>query len=287
MKLASETCRHKSIDELLGICRGIIADDHVCIKEAYFLQEWLIENGGKNNHILKGFTQKIDSILSDGYIDSHETRELIDLFKDMTNNNVFLPDVQTTENNITDDSVALTFKGKVFVFSGIFSAGSRDKIQKKVFELGGTIKDNVTHATDYLVVGNYANPDWSSLSMGNKIKYALDLKNRFNRINIISERKLTFEIYKTEQNSFVNFDFNSKEPRKINLSIFKKLLPTSDIHIFLIKKLILIAQWIVFSLTAFCFLGVAFIEPNGNHFLAGAIFILSILICPLWTKFLK
>lgn len=63
-----------------------------------------------------------------------------------------------TAINFTADAskrnAASIFYGKTVVFTGTLSIMSRAKAQKIILEIGGSIGDQVTHQTHYLIVGN-------------------------------------------------------------------------------------------------------------------------------------
>jgi hypothetical protein len=80
----------KAIDQLSGICAGILADGVVCDKEAFFFKEWVekyaeLEPVYPFTEILK----RIHRIFSDGVIDAAEKEELSDIMRQITGRGLY------------------------------------------------------------------------------------------------------------------------------------------------------------------------------------------------------
>lgn len=67
---------YMTINELLGLAKGIVADGMVNYKEAEFLQKWLVANVVvKDNPIIATLFKRINKMLEDSNLDDEEARE--------------------------------------------------------------------------------------------------------------------------------------------------------------------------------------------------------------------
>ena len=71
--------------ELMGICRGIIADGNVCQREADFLLRWLRDNEDISTMYPGSLlVERLIKIFEDGVVDQEESEELLQLLKNLT-----------------------------------------------------------------------------------------------------------------------------------------------------------------------------------------------------------
>jgi hypothetical protein len=78
--------RFESIDipELIGLCRGVLADGTINLAEAEFIRQWLLERPeAMENWPGDELHQLLGSILDDGVISSEEEEELADLLEEI------------------------------------------------------------------------------------------------------------------------------------------------------------------------------------------------------------
>jgi DNA polymerase-3 subunit epsilon len=66
----------KSMGELIGLCRGILADDKVTNKEVYQLSEWLEECPFLDTWPASEISQEVEKILEDGIVTKEEKEHL-------------------------------------------------------------------------------------------------------------------------------------------------------------------------------------------------------------------
>ena len=183
------------LQQLQGICHGILADGRVKDEEVVQLNNWLAEH----NHLSSYYpydeiTSLVTEVISDGVIDDDERK----LLKRYFNEFVTLTDAQLQEQ-ITEDtesvqiggicSIApeLQFKDKNFCFTGRSSRGSRSEIESTVVELEGIFQRGVTMKTDYLIVGDDGNPCWAYSCYGRKVEKAINLRKQGVKVVIIHE----------------------------------------------------------------------------------------------------
>lgn len=171
----------RSVDELLGLCKGIAADGKVVQAEAEFLQNWLLANVEiMNTWPANVLRRRIGDMLADGVLDANEQKELLEVLRELNgpepwveefaNMSTFLP--------IDDPLPKINFQDKVFCFTGRFLYGTRASCQETVQILGGAPANNITKKLDYLVVGAVGSRDWIHSSVGRKIEKAVDYRDQ-------------------------------------------------------------------------------------------------------------
>lgn len=177
------------IDELIGLCKGIIADNTVSQTEAEFLQQWIKDN----RHISNAFPanmiyHRIQHFLSDDTLDAEEADELLTLLKDLTGggHKAGAPSLSSSLP-LCHPAPDVTFKDKHFCLTGKFVTGSRAKMQEIVCSLGGTPTSSPSRKVSYLVIGEIGSRDWIHSTHGRKIEQAMELRDAGQDIAIISE----------------------------------------------------------------------------------------------------
>lgn len=182
--------RDRGVDELLGLCKGMIADDVVNEAEARFLLEWLEANQCVANewpgNVLYA---RIYDFLRDGKLDAHEQAELMEL---LTRYSGHVPGACGTVQTSTalpfdDPQPALEFDAHIFVLTGKFAYGTRAECTEAIHDLGGWVRPTVLMDTHYVVVGTLASRDWVHANYGRKIETALQWRQKGKPVRIISE----------------------------------------------------------------------------------------------------
>jgi NAD-dependent DNA ligase len=180
----------RTIDELIGLCRGILADGDVSQGEAAYLLAWLDHNRQiAQDWPARPLYDRIASALADGHMDADEERDIVSILLEITGN-----DAATGIGDgsmglaITEPEPTVVFPGRTFCLTGRFLTGPRAHIEHLCRFHGGTVAGNVTHATDYLVVGALKSRDWAHAAFGRKIERAHQLREQGASIAVISER---------------------------------------------------------------------------------------------------
>jgi NAD-dependent DNA ligase len=183
----------KAVDQLVGICTGILADGEVNENEAAFFAQWVRTHAPDEpiwpfTDILK----RIERIFADGVCDAEEREELKTVMQALCGLEEARPEpaaVQlTTTLPLCVPQPALEFDGQQFVVTGKFAHGPRTAVFEAIERLGGKPTDSSpTQSTNYLVVGVFASRDWVNTSHGRKIEKAVQLRTKGTGINIVSE----------------------------------------------------------------------------------------------------
>lgn len=180
----------RGIHEMLGLCRGVLADGVVSTEEALLLANWLQENqdaAGQWPAIV--IVERLDRIFADGIVEPDEREDLTELLREITGT----PEEgeqavgRSTTLPLTRPAPALEFDGWEYVFTGRFASGTRGWCQQAVERMGATTTSNVTLNTNVLVIGTYGSRDWAHSSYGRKIQKAVQYQERGNPIAIVDE----------------------------------------------------------------------------------------------------
>lgn len=179
----------RQITELVGVARGLVADGELNDIEIEFLHRWLVANAAAQANPMIGLLlERIRDIYADGYVDESERADLTDLLTQLTGNDFELGEVlKSTTLPVTDPAPNLEFEGRTFCFTGTFSYGKRAQCEDIVRRYGANCSSQVTHGTNYLVIGEYATASWQHSSFGRKIEQALALREKGIPIAIVAE----------------------------------------------------------------------------------------------------
>jgi NAD-dependent DNA ligase len=180
----------RDIDELIGISRGVLADQAVNDAELQYVQKWIAEHAHLRETWPCGvLATRIQSAFADGVIEDRERAEISTLLKLLVEPEPDLPSagIRTTALPFDSPEPELVFEQKIFCFTGSFVFGSRSACVDAVQARGAIAARGVALDLDYLVVGTYGSEEWIHSTHGRKIERALELRERFGRPMIVSE----------------------------------------------------------------------------------------------------
>jgi len=181
----------KAVDQLTGICAGIISDGVVNQKEADFFADWVklhapLQPAWPFSDILG----RLDRIFADGVCDEEEREELRQVMSALcgAKDEAAAGESYSTTLPLDTPPPAVTFSGKRFHVTGQFAFGSRSKVLKAIERQGGIGLDATPNReTNYLVIGIFASQKWATASFGRKIQRAVELRESGSGIAIIGE----------------------------------------------------------------------------------------------------
>lgn len=181
----------KAIDQLSGICSGILADGVVSEQEADFFAQWVrkfsaLEPVWPFTDILA----RVDRIFADGHCDEEEREELKTVMEALCGYGRDTQAEQTYSTTLPLDSPLpdLVFPDRVFNITGRFAYGTRKKVMEAIESNGGKPVDSApTRQSHYLVIGVFASRDWYNTNYGRKIERAVELRDEGSGLAIISE----------------------------------------------------------------------------------------------------
>ena len=180
----------KTVEHLIGLCRGLICDGALHDGEIYYLDTWL-----KNNYSLLSehpigrlIAQRVQRVLADGVVTEDERSELIEVLgsviggvdQDGGAGGLSMATPETPRN-------VISFANKCFVITGKFLYGPRRHVEQAICDRAGTILDGVTKKTDYVVLGTMGSRDWTNSSFGTKLEKVYELQEAGHPIVVLSE----------------------------------------------------------------------------------------------------
>lgn len=180
----------RTVDELLGLAKGIIADEDVNQQEAEFLQKWLKKNHwASEDPMVNKISARVETMLVDNILDHEEQKELLELLSMFTG---VIPPAEEIENMtstlpLDQPAPDIIFEDKAFCFTGKFLSGSRKDCHRETMQRGGMVKGGVSKIIDYLVIGIVGSRDWIHTSYGRKIENVMNFKRNGCEIYIVSE----------------------------------------------------------------------------------------------------
>ena len=110
LKFSRARLSGRQISELLGLCKGLIADGKVVQSEAELLYAWLIDQEGTGHPLVETLREQVGKMLDDGVLDASESAELMRLVRSLIDNR---PDAAiplnrdgTPTNNLDDCQIS-------------------------------------------------------------------------------------------------------------------------------------------------------------------------------------
>lgn len=183
--------KDRTIEELLGLSRGLLADGAINEAEARFLSQWLERHFAFHCEPPFNFlVERLRDYMADGRIDDDELEDLRSILQGLAGREVIVGSraaLTSTTFPLTQPVPPVYIRDRAFCFTGIFIHGSRAKCHADTLDRDGIIKTCVSPLIDYLVIGDISSPVWINTSFGRKIQGALELVKAGKDVGIISE----------------------------------------------------------------------------------------------------
>jgi NAD-dependent DNA ligase len=178
----------RQIDELIGIARGLVADNKINQMEVEFLQKWLAANHHISDQpVIRVLYGRISMMMADGILDNEEAKDLLETLNQFSNRDFELGEVlKSTTLPLCDPAPQLGFADQRYCFTGTFNYGQRKDCELAVTDRGA-VAGSLTQKTNVLVIGIYATESWKHSSFGNKILKAAEWRDQGSPICIVSE----------------------------------------------------------------------------------------------------
>ena len=182
----------KLVDQLHGICTGILADGVVTVDEARFFNEWLKTNAALQPVFpLTDILARLNRIFADGQCDADEREELKEIMQAVCGCSGEKADPTATFSctlPLDSPPPTLSFGRRIYNITGKFAFGTRKKVMEAISAKGGLPTDAPpTLDSHYLLIGTFASRDWVNTSFGRKIEKAVAIRKSGAGIAIISE----------------------------------------------------------------------------------------------------
>ena len=191
-RAARENNEAKAIDQLSGICAGILADGAVNEQEAVFFADWVRQHAPlEPTWPFTDILSRIERIFADGVCTSEEREELKEIMEALCGRSPAAPSSETLSTTLPFNSPppeAVSFTNRLFNITGKFAFGARQKVVDAIAQKGGFAKDAMpSQESNYLVIGVFASRDWVHTNFGRKIERGIELRDSGSGLVIISE----------------------------------------------------------------------------------------------------
>jgi NAD-dependent DNA ligase len=180
---------NRAINELIGMLRGVVADNYISEAETEALAKWMLGNREViDTWPVKPLALRLNKIYEDGVATEEERDDLKLLVNELIGRQdddcfEFTP----SDLPLTKPAPDVIFDRNEFVLTGKFLYGTRKNCEKQIELIGGRCADTVRLQTSFLVVGTLMSRDWKFSTHGLKIQRAVDYSSRC-PIAIISEK---------------------------------------------------------------------------------------------------
>ena len=181
----------RQISELLGICKGFLADGELSNAEIAMLDRWTERHpDGGGDWIVKQVSRRVRAALEDGFVSDEERAELTELLHSFVGGTAELilgEDPRSTGLPLDHPPPILQWESSVYVFTGKFAFGTRKDCERVSQSLGALIESSVTQRTNYLVIGTFGSRDWVHTNYGRKIQKAANYREKGIPLAIVCE----------------------------------------------------------------------------------------------------
>lgn len=192
---------HKLSCELLGICRGILADGVVQAEEAEFLRQWMEAHVAEaREYPFPQILSRIRTIYADGVATPAECEELAAMLRAFIGEREEAIAAQTPSTDaprpaeplatrlfFDDPAPSVDFFDREFCPTGTFCFGSRAKVHAVLEKHGASIILHPKTTTHFVVVGTFAPEAWKHGNYGTKIEQAMRYRTNGHPVRIIAE----------------------------------------------------------------------------------------------------
>jgi len=179
-----------AIEEILGICRGLVADGVVNEREAVFLDEWCKANPqARQCWPVVDLVDRIRTAFRDGVLGERERRDLEQVLRRIVGAVERPKDVARGATRLPFDvpEPRVAFTGKRFVVAGEFLYGDLARVSRAITERGGAVQEAPDLDTDFVVVGTIGRSEWQRAPWGAAVARAERVRAQGGRLTIIAE----------------------------------------------------------------------------------------------------
>lgn len=191
VRFNADALQDRHTDELIGICRGIAFDELVTQQEAEMLLKWMNNHSEyMSDYPFNILHRNLHAMLSDGILDLEEATELLSVLKSLTGEGEKHEGIINGSSTLPLDKIlpAIIIPDRSFVFTGVFTIGTRKRCEELVCDLGGEMHKTIKKTTHYLVIGDIGSEHWVHSSYGRKIEKAVEYRENGCNIAIVSEQ---------------------------------------------------------------------------------------------------
>jgi len=186
----------RSFGELLGIARGLLADQDLSDDEIHFLREWLSQRYQMTSSFPGNVIRdRIEAVLEDGVVTEEERSHLVDTLNMLIEDRLEDLAEQVDLTELWFDEVGIiNFDKARFCLTGNFVYGPIEVCKSAIEQRGGLVSHTVTAESEFLVVGGLGVDEWRSGGLGEEIERAMRLRASGKPVKIIPEDALASHI---------------------------------------------------------------------------------------------
>jgi NAD-dependent DNA ligase len=179
----------QSLGELLGLARGLLADQELTDGEIKFLHDWLEDRYQMTSSFPGNVIHKrIKEVLEDGIVTEEERSHLVNTLTMLVEDRLEDLAEQVDLTELWFDEVGLIeFHDSKFCLTGNFIYGPQEICESAIEERGGVVNQSVGQEVQYLVVGGLGVDEWRSGGLGVEIEKAMRLRAKDSSVKIIPE----------------------------------------------------------------------------------------------------
>ena len=179
----------QSLGELLGLARGLMADEELSDSEIHFLHDWLQDRYAMTSSFPGNVIhERIKDVLEDGVVTEEERSHLVETLNMLIEDRLDDLAEQVDLTELWFDEVGLIdFNNKNFCLTGNFVYGPKEVCQTAIEKRGGVVSSSVGDDSEFLVVGGLGVDEWRSGGLGSKIESAMRLRAGRKSLKIIPE----------------------------------------------------------------------------------------------------
>lgn len=189
MTSSTSSSLKQSLGELLGVARGLMADEELTNSEIRFLNDWLEQRYTMTSSFPGNIIhQRIKDVLEDGVITEEERSHLVDTLNLLIDDRLEDLAEQVDLTELWFDEVGLIeFNKARFCLTGNFVFGPKDVCKTAIEQRGGIVKPSVGDEIQFLVVGSLGVDEWRTGGLGTEIERAMRLRATGKKVKIIPE----------------------------------------------------------------------------------------------------
>jgi hypothetical protein len=186
----------RSLEELIHMCRLVMADDSLDQREAHFLLDWIENNlQSKDAWPASLLFERLSRAMSNRMLDANEETELLEILHKVTGR--FLNDENAVSGDripFDDPAPKIVYQGRQFALTGQFLYGSRKRVAALIESRGGTCASSLPRDGGYLLIGTFGAEEWRADEFGSKIAEAVELRDAGRPVSLVDERHWVEEL---------------------------------------------------------------------------------------------
>ena len=174
----SKRIQSQAMNQLMGICTGLVCDGKLSDEEIVFLSTWTKSNSSiARDWPASTIYRRVEESIRDGVITDEERRVLLSTLQELASNDCVMTGSALPDGvpNVFDEDPHVIIPERVFCFTGEFLFGTRAACHRAIEVRSGYVAENVTGKTNYLVIGARCSPDWFAANFGRKIQKAAEM----------------------------------------------------------------------------------------------------------------